>query len=565
MSVIRQLARASLLIGLFLSSVMAQEKLPLVSFSEALSLESGGQITVFSEGSPAYFALPGQETSVLSGEAVFQYGSAAITAVSSTRFTYLVQEGAPRVTVHAGSLKVSMGGVSRVFSPGETVDLRAPLAMAAAAALPTTSSGDVSAPGVPAPTKEPVAPAPEPAALGAEAPVPPTPSGDVSAPSGEPRRSWKINMELKPFYSLKESYDSNIYRVPRDKPGAVIVGGGVVGSWITNNTLGAKLLIPLSRSHKAEAQYKISATNYSRQSRANDAYDNSVDFNYIYSGKRLKTKAFNTYTNTEIPAFSEIVVRERRWQNNSGFSAEVEQGRSLVYTIDGQHSVHKYVARTLGGILNHYEQSLGGSFGYKIMPKTKLYAAYHRSIVHYSAGRQANSKAHAGDLGIEGQLTTKIKGRIQAGFQQRRYDELTGVPRIARNWQGVLDLHYAVTRQIKMTLSGSRAFTESTSNRNRYYIGSNVRSTIKYDLKRYALGVNGSYQVDRYPESDTQGGITATRRDDLYSGGLTGEYRLKEWLNLTASYSHLARFSIFSGQFNYRAHVSGLEISISFK
>lgn len=538
------------------SSRAGEPALTIVSFSDALSLESGGQIVVLGEGSSAYAITPDRETSILSGEAVMQSGSASITAGPGARFSYLTTKDLPRLIVHAGSLRVAMGGVGRSFGPGETFTLIAPLAPAE----PIVESPPM------APSTPPMVSEPPPAAVSPE--TTPVPEQAAPAPTSPPpavaKGGWKLNMELRPFYNLKESYDSNIYRVPRDKPG-VTVGGGVVGSWITNNTLGAKLLIPLSRSHKAEAQYKLSATNYSRQSRANDAYDNSADFQYVFTGKRLKAKGNNAFTNTEIPAFSELVVRERRWQNTTGFSLEVEQGRLLVYSVDGQHSVHKYVSRTLGGLLNHYEQQFGGSLGYRLMPKTKLYASYHRTIIHYSAGRSANSKGHSGDLGIEGQLSSKVKGKIQAGFHQRRYDALAGVPNTARGWQSGVDLNYNATRRINVTLNGSRSFTESTTNRNRYYIGSSVRGTIKFDQKRYALGINGSYQTDRYPESDTTGGRTALRRDDLYTGGFTADYKFREWLKASASYSHLARFSIFSGQFNYRAHVTGLDMSLSFK
>jgi hypothetical protein len=66
------------------------------------------------------------------------------------------------------------------------------------------------------------------------------------AQEGAARPGIKLGaMEVHPFYRFTETYDSNIYLVPRNKAGGVIVGGGVVGSLITQNKAGFKASLPV--------------------------------------------------------------------------------------------------------------------------------------------------------------------------------------------------------------------------------------------------------------------------------------------------------------------------------
>jgi len=70
-------------------------------------------------------------------------------------------------------------------------------------------------------------------------------------------------------------------------------------------------------------------------------------------------------------------------------------------------------------------------------------------------------------------------------------------------------------------------------------------------------------QVDKFPETDTLGGVTASRRDDTYAGGAKIDYSIRDWLSTAASFTRTQRHSNFSGDFNYKSDLTALELRIS--
>jgi len=77
-------------------------------------------------------------------------------------------------------------------------------------------------------------------------------------------------------------------------------------------------------------------------------------------------------------------------------------------------------------------------------------------------------------------------------------------------------------------------------------------------------GLNGGVQYDRYSENFTVGAETKVRRDDNYQFGAKVDYKAQEWLTTGVFYTHNARFSTFSRQFNYRDNITGVNAKFSF-
>ncbi len=499
-----------------------------VRFTGTLTLLSKGELVTLKTGSPAFSVGPGTELTLLSGEAWLLADAATVRADANDSLSLLIAEGRPALSVLAGTVEVTLAGETRGYGPGSLVWLR--------------------------PAAPPSLPEPPPAAPDA-APSPAT-----------PWRGLRIAIELHPYYTLRETYDSNVNLVPPDRPGGVVVGGGVVGAWTTTNNLGMRLLMPLSRAHKVEANYDFRAVTYSRQGKTNNSMDQSVGVTYSYTGPRgISLGASNSYANTVDPPFSELTQRERRWQNSVGVFGRAPVSRKLFLHADGSHTTHKYLGRAIGGLLNHYEQSFGGGLGVQLTPKSDLRASYHRTIVHYSAGRKANSKGHSGDLAIQGKLTPRLRGTASVGVHRRDYDDVTGVIKaFVTTWQTAADLNYSVGRRTNLSLTASRAVTESTFGDNRFYTATRVGSGVMHAIGKLTLGVTGSFEVDHYPQSAQTGGIAANRRDDIYTLAGNADYRLKEWLSFGLSHQYLEKNSIFTGQFNYQAHRTSLEARVQF-
>ncbi|MBI4678048.1 MAG: outer membrane beta-barrel protein [Elusimicrobia bacterium] len=554
--------------------------LTVIGFVGKARLRIGAEVVEIKPGSQAFSVPPGSEVKVLSGDITLLAQGNVIAARPGDAFRFALAQDRAFVEVVSGRLSVRKDGAAAELGPGETLTWPAP------GAAPTETP--VEAPAVQPPGAAPPEAAAPPAPEEAPPPLPPVQPPEAAAPpppeeappeEAPPRKflpDWlrkpaiRVQVELHPYYNLRETYDSNIYLVPPDKPDGEIVGGGVVGAWITSNNLGVKAIVPMTKRHKLEAGYDFRALTYSRAGGANNSADQAVTADYTYGGKRGVTgRLFNHYANTMDPAFSALVTRERRWQNTAGGRLDVEFSRSLYAFADGQHAVHKYLGSAMGGLLNHYEQSFGGGAGVLLGPKTKAYASYHRSIIHYSAGRSANSKGHSVDFGVEGKLTAKLKGTASVGFHSRRYDDASDVGRSTfteneRTWQTAVDLTYAVSRRTQASLQAFRRVSESIFGTNRFYEATGFNLSVMHAWQKLMAGLSGGVEVDRFPESTTAGGLTGKRRDDLYSAGVTAQYKFKEWLSTGFNYARVQRHSIFTRQFNYGVNRTSIEVRVSF-
>lgn len=399
-----------------------------------------------------------------------------------------------------------------------------------------------------------------------------------SVPASAQSSNIKLGqLALHPYYKVSGTYDDNIYLVPPNKNGHAVAGGGIRGSWILTNSLGLGLELPIGERHKFSGAYDFTAVNYKAQPRANNATNHKADAGYDFKGAKTRASLSEAYMNTQDPQFNpnsvtvagELVRRERRWQNVAGVAGEYALGDKFYLGADGQDTVHKYLSPNLGAFLNRYEVLFGLKAAYKVQPKTRVYLATHRQLVHYSAGRQANHKDWLFDLGIEGQLSPKVKGMAQAGLQYRLYDKDEANPdqrRISRNMQTNVRLNYVPAERWEFNLNVLRNLNESASNTTggQFYITSGVALDGSHAWRKLTFGANAGLQVDKYKEAVTVGGITHNRRDDLYSAGARVEYKIQEWLLAEASYKHLRRHSIFTEQFNYKDNRSSVGLKFTF-
>lgn len=388
-------------------------------------------------------------------------------------------------------------------------------------------------------------------------------------------------LELHPYYKLAETYDSNIYMVPKDLEG-VQVGGGVRSAWITENNLGIDFNLPISAIHKVKAGYDFQALNYSRQPKANNAINQKVNVGYHYASGAYKANVMDAYINTEDPAFSESATRERRWNNKFGLGGEYSpEGGNMFVGVSFDHVTDKYINRDMGAMLNRFTQTYGVKGGYKLQPKTRVFMGYRREIIHYTVkgDNRPNNKTHYMDFGIEGDIAPKLKGNITTGLGIRHYDNDGGTYRDAnlntltesrtktttRNWTLGTNLSYKPIERGLLNLTWTRGYNEATSGRSAFYISNNFMLGYQHKLPmKLTAMADFSMGIDKYSEALTAGGKTQSRRDDIYQQKLGLDYEANDWATVGLSYLHRQKFSIFSGQYNYNDHQTSLFAKVRF-
>ncbi|MFH2201739.1 MAG: outer membrane beta-barrel protein [Elusimicrobiota bacterium] len=408
---------------------------------------------------------------------------------------------------------------------------------------------------------------------------------------------------IHPYAGVNEEYDTNIYLVPSDLSG-VQQGGGVVQSAITNVNAGVNLDLPVTDMHKFTLGYDFLWKGYHRFSGINNRVNQAASIAYDFKGPfGVYAKVHDKYINTDDPAFSETVEREKRWHNNVGLMVGYKpEGGKLFAEAEGFQERHHYLnGPTLASILDRVEYGFGLKAGYFIMPKTRAYVGYTHRVIHYTngmwdgittnsytGGRAKDSRNHAFNVGVEGKLMQKLKGRIETGINSRRYANGAGNETAAdangnwthrrgntNNWTVGAGVNYAPTDRCALDVAYNRSINDSTFGTNRYSIGNKVdiNASHKFPYKlRAKLGFG--WGVDKYGDAAVvnpngapatiAGGQHASRRDDTYTLKMGVGYDIQEWLAADVSYQYDQRFSIFSGQYNYKRHLTALGLKATF-
>lgn len=389
-------------------------------------------------------------------------------------------------------------------------------------------------------------------------------------------------VKLDPTYGFQTSYEDNIYRVPRDINHTAVSGGGVRGSWIFDNDLGLKAEAPLSENQKVKAGYDADFQNYKTQPSANNAVNQTATGDYAFKGSKTNAAAFDHYVNTHDPQFNpngtvingSLVTREARWQNTAGGSAEYYLGDKFFAGVDGADSVNRYLDRSggassLANLLDTSIVTFGAKGGYQLAPKTRVFAAVHRVLTHYTEHTRAdNHRDVSADFGVEGDLTAKLKGLVQTGFVYERYDLDAANPNrqtVGRHWSFLTQLDYQPTEKDELALMLNRATLDAATFGARYYVTSGASLNYNHKLgEKLTVGALAGVQQDRYSEDFATGNVNKTRRDDTYNVGLKTDYQAYQWLKVGASYTNTDRYSTFSREFSYRDNITAVNARVTF-
>lgn len=380
-------------------------------------------------------------------------------------------------------------------------------------------------------------------------------------------------LQFHPYYRFAESYDTNIYLVPKPQNG-ISVGGGVRSSWITTNALGLNTVLPFSNGSRLSAGYEAEHNLYTTDPSINNSFNQTAFVDYLHKGGRgLTYNVGDQYVNTQDQAFSQLIQRRQRYQNRAYAGVDyMQEGGRLAGGLDAEQTWHKYLDPVFAQLLNRYEQRFGGNVGYMVMPKTKAYVSYHRGIIHYSVvspsgAPQKDSKSHSVGAGVTGQLTPKLQGQVEAGMTYREYDvaAFAGGPRTETNGTVSTTLTYKPQQYTTAILTASRGLQESINQNNPFYISNNVTLDVGHKFPyKWSAGFNLAWGLDQYTADQTFGATTGRRRDDIYQGGVWLVYDIQEWLTTGLSTVYRERNSTFTGQFNYEDQVTTWNLGVKF-
>jgi len=340
------------------------------------------------------------------------------------------------------------------------------------------------------------------------------------------------NMEVNPFMSTQESYDSNIYLTRYVRR----------SSMINRSSLGVELIEKIGSRLDLKGNYSMDVLAYSRSPEVNDATHHNAG---LSATARLPKSATLTlddkYKQTTDQATSELTQRSLRVENTLGLNLNAPLRGQFGFAVVLQHVYNNYLDIANAG-LDREEMLLGADLTFKLQPKTKAFFAYRYGSLKYQTGATNDATYNNIDLGLTGDIAPKVVGTVAAGMQARNYqnDKATAkndITTMGYRAQAV----WKAMEKTDVTLFGKRGNVESSYVNSRFYTSTLLDLSVSRQLNKIKAGLGFGYEGVLYPERTTA--TTPKRLDENTSVRVTAEYNIQKWLKADAGFTYKNRNS----------------------
>jgi len=342
------------------------------------------------------------------------------------------------------------------------------------------------------------------------------------------------DLEVHPYLWLTERYTDNVFNTNTNTD----------SDFSTIITPGVRLILPMvqKRYHldlQAQADFTIynkfssqNSTSYMAMGKFDGKLPSGITLN-IYDVFRRGFDQPGVNLTTEIEYFYE-----------NGISASLEYDLSNRFTLRADYTNHflTYENDQLN-YRNEGDNTIATYFFYKIMPKTSVFAEYQYVKFNYDVSPQDNNSENYIYGGITWDVTAKSTGRIQAGYETKRYDN----PSLGKYnnfaFDVSIDHNFDPKNSLKL-LASSR--THET----------NMQGTLFYTttgfLLQYYHRITGKISARGdvgYGQDKYHGGIPRT--DNTWRAAVWLFYQIKRWLRIELGYDYTNRNSNID-EFSYK-------------
>ncbi len=340
------------------------------------------------------------------------------------------------------------------------------------------------------------------------------------------------NMEVNPFMSTLESYDSNIYLIKHDAKGAVI----------NRTSLGFGLVEKVGSRLDLTGGYSMDILNYSRASNINNATHHNANFSAkAILPKEMTVGVNDNYKQTTDQANSETTARAKRIENTVALKYDAPLRGKFGFAVVLQNVYNNYLASSFAG-LDRAENQAGVDLTYQWQPKTKVVASYRYGALNYENTNTNDATYNNMDLGLVGNIAPKVEGTVSVGMQARNYKHDSGTAKNDITTMGYsAQAIWKAIERTDVTIYGKRANIESTYGTSRFYTSTMLNVGATRMINKVKLGLNLGYEGVQYPEKTTA--TTPKRLDENTSVGITAVYNIQKWLTTDAGFTYKNRNS----------------------
>lgn len=223
-----------------------------------------------------------------------------------------------------------------------------------------------------------------------------------------------------------------------------------------------------------------------------------------------------------------------------------------LYVLDYDAARRSYRDRT--------DQIGSGYVFYRFASKTSAFLNYQYINVAYDTNKSSDNHENLVFAGLQWKATEKTRGRIQAGYGQKKFDSTSDTHNFfAVEIQG----DYRFTPKTSMYLRATRRLSETDIQGVRNVLTHRIRLGYIQNITPKLTGrVTAHYYRDKYDGEITVGTLTAEPKDKYYGGELALGLAPRRWLNLSAGYAYRERDSNFNNR-DYQNHTGFLNVTVA--
>jgi len=360
------------------------------------------------------------------------------------------------------------------------------------------------------------------------------------------------NLEVNPFVSTQESYDSNIYLTKTQRKSAEI----------NRSAVGVNLVEKLGSRVDLMGGYNMELLSYSRATSINNAVHHNANIAAVgRMPKDITATLTDNYKQTTDQATSELTQRAKRIENTAGLVVEAPLRGQFGFAVAVQDTYNNYLSHTFAA-LDREESQVGFDVTYKLQPKTRAMFSYRYGNLIYQNSDFGNATTNNMDVGIVGDIAPKVVGTVKAGVQMRHYTrQLAGADDDITTGGYSVQALWKPMEKTEVILFAKRANVESTYATSRFYTSTLTDLSMSREVRKVKVGLGLSYEAVQYPEKTNA--FMPKRLDENASVRVTADYNIQKWLTASCGYTYKDRTSN-EDAFEYKDNVVSVGLKASF-
>jgi polysaccharide biosynthesis protein VpsM len=349
---------------------------------------------------------------------------------------------------------------------------------------------------------------------------------------------------LLPSLELSGEYDDNILLTKDD----------TIDDFIWHITPGVVIELP-ARKYAIRLGYQADILRYTDNTDLDTVHHNAladarVNFNFGL-GLRLTDRFLITDDFSGFPV-PELTERVERWENTLDVGADYTVRERYTFDVNYRWCMVDYKDDPEFDQFDRDDHTIGGTFFYRVFPKTSVLGEVQYNIVRYdepavAADRDSDSWRFL--VGLKGDITAKTTILLKIGWEWKDYDNAA-----REDWDGVIaegNVIWKYREPSDVRIFGGRANVESLFEGTNYYVTTYGGAEVRHFLsERLTLRVRGLGGINQYPEDITVGTESGEREDVFFEAGVALKYQMRRWVAFEVAYGFLKLDSNFD-EFDY--------------